>query len=58
MNPVYSEVQTTPTGFYMNNFDVVPNIYKIFWNSTDDKFIAEIHVRNKKWFSFGFRFLF
>ena len=55
MNPVYSEIKSESTSFYMNSFDLVPNLYKIYWNSTQEKFIIEIHLRINGWFAFGFR---
>jgi len=55
MNPIYSEIVPKPTGFYMNSLEIVPDLYKIFWNSTNNKFIVEIHVKNNRWFCFGFR---
>jgi len=55
MNPIYTEIEPKPTGFYMNSLEIVPNLYKIYWNSTETKFIAEIHVKNNQWFCFGFR---
>ncbi len=55
MNPIYTEIEPKPTGFYMNSLEIVPNLYKLYWNSTETKFIAEIHVKNNQWFCFGFR---
>ena len=38
----------------MNRNVLAKNGFVLFWNLTDSKFIAELHVKTKGWVSFGF----
>lgn len=46
---------STPTGYYLNMIDLMPNgQYRLYWNYTTTDIIAEIHVRTTGWVGFGF----
>lgn len=42
-----------PTGYYVNQVDLIDGIYRLYWNYTNTDFVAEIHVKTLGWVSFG-----
>lgn len=51
--PVFN---STPTASYANEYELIPGVYKVFWNITNNElnFTAEIHVKTQGWVGFGF----
>ncbi|CAF0944282.1 unnamed protein product [Brachionus calyciflorus] len=47
------ELNSTPTDIYTNTFELIPGVYKLFWNYTDKDLIAEIHCKTNGWVGFG-----
>lgn len=50
---------STPTSVYANQIDLVPGIYRFYWNLTnesenDSDLIGELHLRSHGWMGFGF----
>lgn len=39
---------------YNSKVDLVKDTFRLYWNSTESKFIAEVHVKTNGWFLFGF----
>ena len=42
-----------PTDYYADFTDLVDEIYRIYWNTTDKDLIAEIHCLTNSWVGFG-----
>ncbi|CAF1072063.1 unnamed protein product, partial [Brachionus calyciflorus] len=51
--PPKQELNSTPTEMYTNTFELIPGVYKLFWNYTDKDLIAEIHCKTNGWVGFG-----
>lgn len=49
--PVFN---STPTGYYQNYIDLVPGIYRLYYNVTATKFTGEVHCETSGWVGFGF----
>ena len=44
---------STPTGFYSNNVDLIDAVYRLYWNYTATDLVGEIHVKTNGWVGFG-----
>lgn len=44
---------STPTGYYSNQVDLIPGTYRFYWNFTETNIIGEIHVKTLGWVGFG-----
>lgn len=44
---------STPTGLYSNSMDLIPGVYRFYWNVTNTTIIGEIHCRTSGWIGFG-----
>lgn len=45
---------SVPTAYYTSWVDLVPDIYRVYWNVSDTNLTAEIHVKTNGWVGFGF----
>lgn len=48
------QFESKPTEEYANQIDLVPGVYRVYWNVTETNLTAEVHVRTKSWIGFGF----
>ena len=51
--PATAVFNSTPTGYYANSVDLIPGIYRLFWNVSESDIIAEIHCQTTGWVAFG-----
>ena len=52
--PATAVFNSTPTGYYSNSFDLIPGIYRVYWNITGSNVTVEIHCKTAGWVGFGF----
>ena len=51
--PVTPVFNSSPTGIYSNYVDLMPGIFRLYWNVTDSNLTAEIHCQTEGWVGFG-----
>ena len=42
-----------PTSTYANYAELLPNVYRFYWNFTDTSLTGEVHVKTSGWVGFG-----
>ena len=52
--PSLPTFESTPTGNYSNFVDLVPGIFRVYWNTSATNITAEIHCKTPGWVGFGF----
>lgn len=50
-----SGVGLNTTNTYQNHADLIPNVYRVYWNAsnTSPEFNAEVHCKTTGWVGFG-----
>ncbi|CAF0973616.1 unnamed protein product, partial [Brachionus calyciflorus] len=51
---IKEKLDSQSTEFYTNSEELIPGVYKIYWNYTKDDITAEIHCKSCGWVGFGF----
>jgi hypothetical protein len=51
--PATPQFTSTPTGYYANFVDLIPGIYRLYWNVSSTNITAEIHCQTSGWVGFG-----
>ena len=52
--PAFAPVfDSQPTGYYTNYLELMPSVYRFYWNFTQTSITGEVHVKTSGWVGFG-----